>query len=122
MGIFIDVKDPRARSRSARMSSKLGSPGLTRRRQTNGLSGWLISTRFQRAACPIGVTVRVAPVYLVSGEAPHTDGSSKTGIQRAGHEFEVGLSGPHSETLDVAQHGPRRTQQSRDRRQPISRA
>ena len=71
---------------------KLGSPDLTLRRWT--LSGWLISTRFWRAACPIGVTVRVAPVYLMSGGPPHLDGSSKTGVQRARSRFEVELFEP----------------------------
>ena len=81
---------------------KLGSPGLPRRRRTsNGLHGWLISTRFRRAARPIGVTVRVAPVYLVSGGVTHLDGSSIWGARRARHQFEVGLSGPPSETSDV---------------------
>ena len=69
--------------------------------QGAGLAPWLISTRFWRASRPIGVTVWVAPVYLVSGGAPHLDGSSKTVMHRARSRFEVGLSGPHSETLDA---------------------
>ena len=51
--------------------------------------------------CPIGVTVWLAPVYLVSGRDPHMNGSSKSRTQRARNQFEVGLSGPHSETLNV---------------------
>ena len=60
----------------------------------DGLLEWLISTRFRRAVCPIGVSVRVAPVYLVSGGAPRVDGSSKTGTHRARSRFEVELFKP----------------------------